>query len=370
MLDDNSTTFDSNIKATTQATAFFDSGLLSVATIEYYINYALIAVGIIGTAANALILYALIVHNARETKKRMVNWLIINQNVIDICSCITIVISVSVRVSSIYLTGALGYILCAIFINENLATCLLNSSVINLVTITIERYLKVVFPFWSKRNLKGWMISVAIVFSWIAGILSVAPLGFVASSVSEGVCQIFVLLYTNPEIRAGYGFYSMASFFVLPLIIFVYCYGHILVVMRKQARVMAGHNVEGSTQSASQAQNKRIKWNIIKTMLIVTAFFTICWFPMNIYLKLVGKFSTSEEIIAYLVMLFLPYVNISLNPFIYSTKHDGVKRILARMIICHRHDDAAAAAGPAAGGSNNTGRTGVKRTNNTGRCQK
>ena len=35
--------------------------------------------------------------------------------------------------------------------------------VINLMTITIERYLKVVHPFWSKRNLKRWMMYAATI---------------------------------------------------------------------------------------------------------------------------------------------------------------------------------------------------------------
>jgi len=48
-------------------------------------------------------------------------------------------------------------------------------SIINLMTVTVERYLKVVHPFWSKKHLKRWMIYAAMVFAWIAGILSIAP---------------------------------------------------------------------------------------------------------------------------------------------------------------------------------------------------
>jgi len=222
----------------------------------------------------------------------MVNWLIINQNVIDLCCCFTIVICMSVKVSNIYLADALGYILCTVFISENVSLWFLNASVINLISITIERYLKIVYPFWSKRNLKSWMIWVAIVFSWIAGILSIGPLIFVTSIVAEGTCLIAVLYWENTDVKMGFGVWNFLSFFLIPLIFFVYCYGHIVVVMRKQMRVMAGHNVEGSAVSASQAQNKRIKWNIVKTMIIVSAFFIVCWFPLNIYV-LVSELETS-----------------------------------------------------------------------------
>jgi len=205
------------------------------------------------------------------------------------------------------------------------------------------------------------MIKAAIVFSWLAGILSVAPLVFTTSFVSEGKCLMLQLFWENAELKMGYGAWNFLSFFLLPLIVFVYCYGHMVVVMRKQMRVMAGHNIEGSAQSASQAQNKRIKWNIIKTMLIVSAFFIVCWFPVNVYVLMVENMDTSELVIAYFVMLFLPYVNISLNPFIYATKHEGVRRILARMMICRRRDEVAAAVvATAAGSSTNTGRAASK----------
>jgi len=361
---DNSTEFISDDSISTQATEFLDSGWLLTAALEFYSQYALIGIAIIGTAANALVLYALIVHNARETKKRVVNWLVINQNLLDLCCCVISLISLAIRVSNVYLTGALGYALCSIFNSANAVYCLLNASEINLMTITMERYLKVVYPFWSKKNLKSWMIKAAIGFSWIAGILSMGPLGFLTSVVVEGVCLGYVQYFQIPDIKKGYGTWNFVSFFLIPLIIFVYCYGRILVVMRKQVRVMAGHNVEGSAQSASQAQNKRIKWNIIKTMIIVTAFFIVCFFPLNIYILVVeDPMKTSELAIGYIYTVFLQYINISMNPFIYATKHEGVRRILADIVTCQRQNDITAAVTGTAtesGMRGTTGRTGTK----------
>jgi len=48
--------------------------------------------------------------------------------------------------------------------------------IINLMTITVERNLKVFHPYWSKTNLNHWMIYAAMVFAWIAGTLSIAPI--------------------------------------------------------------------------------------------------------------------------------------------------------------------------------------------------
>ena len=361
MAGDNSTDLIGIANTTTVAGALSDSRWL-LTVVEFYIYYAVIIIGIFGTGCNALVLYALIVHRAQESKKRRVQLLIINQNLLDLCCCFTIVICLSITVSNIYLTGALGYVLCAFFINENVAMCLLSASVINLMTLTVERYLKVVYPFWSKKHLKTWMIYAAIVFSWIAGVVSIAPLSIMTSFVADGSCLVMELYWGNAEMKVGYGVWSFVSFFLLPLITFVYCYGHIVVVMRKQMRVMAVHNVQGSAHNASQVQSKRVKWNIIKTMAIVSAFFIACWFPVNVYILVVeSTFQSSEIAIGYVVSLFLPFVNISLNPFIYVTKHEGVRRILARMISCRKQDDAPAVSGTS-GSNRNTDGIGRKQT--------
>ena len=71
---------------TTSIATFFDPTWQIVLTIEFYFQYAVLAIGIFGTAANALVLYALIAENARAAKKRIINLLIINQNLLELVS--------------------------------------------------------------------------------------------------------------------------------------------------------------------------------------------------------------------------------------------------------------------------------------------
>jgi len=138
------------------------------------------------------------------------------------------------------------------------------------MTITFERYLKVVHPFWSKTNLKRWVIYAAMAFAWIAGILSFDPIVFISTIVEDGMCLAFTV-WESPEGRKVFIFFNTFSYLVVPVIVFVFCYARIVAVMRRQMRVMAAHNVEGSAQmSSSQMQSKRIKWNIVKTMIIVS----------------------------------------------------------------------------------------------------
>ena len=53
----------------------------------------------------------------------------------------------------------------------------------------------------------------------------------------------------------------------------IFCYGRILVVIRRQASVMAAHS--GPSTAQSQAQSKKIQTNIIKAMLLVSVLFAV-----------------------------------------------------------------------------------------------
>jgi len=332
--------------------AFFDQAWQLALNIEFYSRYAVLAIGLVGTAANALVLYALIAQHARETKKRVINLLIINQNLMDLFCCFLLVITACVEINNIYLTGAFGYFLCTIFINYNATDSILHGSTVNLVALTLERYLKVVHPFWSKKHLKRWMIYTVMAFAWIAGIAMDAPVSFEVSRVEDGFC-----LYSF-ELAFIYGNCIVVMFFIIPLIVFVYSYGRIVVVLRRQMRVMAAHNVEGSSQmNASQAQSKRIKWNVIKTMIIVSVAFVVCYCPNNlIYLILLYARDTSMYVWRK-ATVFLMYLNVCMNPFIYATKHDGVKQQLARLIVCRKPRDVGDAPGSSSNRASGTQQT-------------
>ena len=64
-------------------------------------------IGVVGTAANGLILYALVVSN--QHKKHP---LIANQNILDLCTSFIMVISSLMKLCDIYLTGSFGKFVC------------------------------------------------------------------------------------------------------------------------------------------------------------------------------------------------------------------------------------------------------------------
>jgi len=87
-------------------------------------------------------------------------------------------------------------------------------------------------------------------------------------------------------------------------------------------------------------------------MIIVSVAFVVCWFPVTFYFFVVDTTNqTSSDMFAgYYATVFLSYVYICMNPFIYATKHEAVKEKFARLMFWRQCVGAASVAG--APGSN------------------
>jgi len=119
----------------------------------------------------------------------------------------------------------------------------------------------------ARKYLRNWMIYSTVAFAWIAGMACSAAIMFPTSAVVNGVCyaQSF---WKSPTARQVYGVWNFLSFYVVILAIFLFCYGRILVVVRRQARVMAAHG-GGHASNTAQDQSNKIQTSVIKTMILV-----------------------------------------------------------------------------------------------------
>ena len=294
---------------------------------KLYFRSVVLFLGVIGTAANGLILYALVA--SKQHKKHV---LIVNQNCFDLFSSVFLIITYAMKIANIRLTGALGYWVCMIILSEKLIWLGIIGSVINLAIITIERYLKVVHSAWSKRNLHRWIIYLAMAFAWIASIIYNVAIVFPTSSVTDGACNTYAI-WESEMTKVILFIWKFVSFYVIILLICIFCYTRILVVVRRQAKVMASHGPGAST--SAQAQKNKMQSSVIKTMILISAFYAISWLPTYIYLLLLNLNPTLPIVkIGYYVAEFISWMYICTNPFIYAVKFEPVKRVLFGMIPC------------------------------------
>jgi len=309
------------------------STLSSFSDVKFYFRCALLAIGVVGIISNALILYALV---ASKQHKKLV--LVVNQNALDLFSCFFLVITSAVKLWDIQMSGALGYWLCITIHSEVLIAWGQNGSIVSIVVITVDRYLKVVHHAWSKKWLFPCVIYLLVAFTWFVAILSSTPLLFETTAVIDGVCYAFAL-YKNEETKLAVYIWFTLSFYYIPLFIFAFCYGRILTVVRRQVQVMASHNAFESSSAQNQTLSHQIQSNIIKTMILVAAFFAICWLPhvaLGTYFYLMAPKLTSETMQTIITLdqmtKIISFLYNTMNPFIYATKFDPVRKILKEMI--------------------------------------
>jgi len=82
-----------------------------------------------------------------------------------------------------------------------------------------------------------------------------------------------LMFFKSKSAQLVYGIWYFLSFYVVILLIFVFCYGRILLAIRRQTRVMATHGI-GETGGAP-CQLNMIKTNLVKTMIFLCAIFAI-----------------------------------------------------------------------------------------------
>ena len=315
---------------TTGVTSMMSSAFVGYGS-DFYIRLGVVVIGAVGTAGNGLVLYALFA--SKQHKKHL---LIVNQNISDLFGSFFLSVTFAVQMFNIRLSGELGYWLCTLLLSQLLIWWGIGGSVINLAIVTIDRYLMIVHPTKSKRWLRPWVIYSACALSWFVGILWTTPQVFLSGKVIDGICVVYY--FDDDVTNTALVITNAVIFYFVILAIFIFGYWRILVVIRRQARVMASHSAAGPS-NASQAQSHRIQFNVIKTMILVSALFAIAWMPQNIY-----RLLAHTELIPYLsfddsrfyAILCMGFLYTCTNPFIYATKFNPVKKILMKMIPCKK----------------------------------
>jgi len=250
------------------------------------------------------------------------------------------IVTYTTRLCNVHLTGSVGYWLCTMILSECFSWFGTGASAINLATITVERYLKVVHPVWSKKKLRSWMIYLAMVTACIISFIANIAVVFPTSGVIDGVCYAH-RIWNNKAASMFYFIWNFVAFYVIILVIFVFCYWRIIVVIRGQARVMASHAAHGS--SAAQNQLSEIQSSVIKTTIFVSACYAISWLPTYIdFLIITLHFNPTDVGGVYYGFILLAYSYMGINPFIYATKLDPVRQVLLRLIPCKKISEQAA----------------------------
>ncbi|CAG5978735.1 unnamed protein product [Menidia menidia] len=214
-------------------------------------------------------------------------------------------------------------------------SCLLliitQSSILSLLAIAIDRYLRVKIPTRYSLIVTQGRAYVAVCLCWILSFLSglVPMIGWNnrdairnLSSSSEIVCE-----FTN-VIRMDYMVYfNFFGWVVVPLTIMIILYAEIFRVIRQQLNRRAQATCDGE-----RYYRKELK--LAKSLALVVFLFLLCWLPIHI-MNCIVFFSPEWGMpkFAMYTGIFMSHVNSALNPMVYAFR---IKRFRLTLIQIFR----------------------------------
>ncbi|XP_062267858.1 adenosine receptor A1-like [Platichthys flesus] len=199
-------------------------------------------------------------------------------------------------------------------------SCLLliitQSSILSLLAIAIDRYLRVKIPIRYNTIVTQGRAYVAVCLCWILSFLTglVPMLGWNnreaqgnLSTSSQIVCEFTTVMRMDYMV-----YFNFFGWVVVPLTIMIALYAEIFRVIRQQLNRRAEATCDGE-------RYYRKELRLAKSLALVVFLFAVCWLPIHI-MNCIDFFCPKCDIpkSAMYVGIFMSHVNSALNPMVYA----------------------------------------------------
>lgn len=122
-------------------------------------------IAVLGFLANAIVLFVLCTN--KKSRRGAVNTFVMNLTLLDTLTCFLL----SVRLVLGYTRNTKFNLLTCIIIGGGTSELLaINASIMSLVIIALERYVKIVHPIFHRKFFRRWMIYAGVAVCWIDGL--------------------------------------------------------------------------------------------------------------------------------------------------------------------------------------------------------
>ncbi|XP_046362140.2 cannabinoid receptor 1-like [Haliotis rufescens] len=201
------------------------------------------------------------------------------------------------------------------------------ASVLNLTTLTLDRYVKITCPFAYLRHVSFVKVKVIEGVLWSLSIIvgSLPFFGWSSMDISK-VCSVFGIMTSSYQL-------FLISLFAVPFVVIIYAYVKLVIIAREHTR-------EITSLQAPNVRGRNIlkTWRSVKTAFIIVGAYFICWMPVGLFTLLVlltnirASLPTSPNVV-FTYLLGLGVLNSVLNPIIYATKIPVFRKRL-RAVFC------------------------------------
>ncbi|XP_071798786.1 alpha-1A adrenergic receptor-like [Asterias amurensis] len=288
-----------------------------------------IIIGVLGILGNSLVCVVIIKVYSMHT---ITNAFIFNQALIDFLGSIVLLLNSVIPIPDPLPPGAGGALLCRLWESGFLYWEFFISSTFNLVALTLERYLAIVFPFKYPQLATRRNIILTIACVWILAFLfALRPM--IGLQNENGECMQVEIPYS--EI---FGIVLVIATYFLPFTVMLVVYVHITLVLKKgAARLGPAPAVQPSGSGSGVVNDQRgslmrARRNTFKTLLIVFIAFTVCWTPHEVkyFLFSLGVIDDLTSPTS-LITVAMIAANGCVNPFIYAIKYKQFRKALKKL---------------------------------------
>ncbi|KAM3936688.1 proteinase-activated receptor 1-like [Leptodactylus fuscus] len=208
--------------------------------------------------------------------------------------------------------------------------CNMYCSILLMTSISVDRYMAVVFPIHSRSwrtKKRAWLVCV---FIWLISIASTVPLLLTKQTIYIDSLDI-TTCYDVLELKKQQQFYMYyftafsSIFFFFPLFITIFCYVVIIRTLSKRSK-----DIENSSK----------KRRAICLTIIVLTVFIICFGPTNIiflmhYLHFLNGYSESLYY-AYILCACISSISSCLDPLMYYYASSNYQKYVYSLLHCSR----------------------------------
>ncbi|KAM3867481.1 opsin 4xb [Diretmus argenteus] len=297
---------------------------------HYIVAFFVFVIGTLGITGNALVMFAFY---SNKKLRKLPNYFIINLAVSDFLMAFTQ--SPIFFINCLYKEWMFGEIGCKMYAFCGALFGI--TSMINLLAISIDRYLAITKPLQAVHRSSKQRTILAILLVWLYSLAwSLAPLIGWSSYIPEGLMTSCTWDYVTYSLaNRCYTLMLCCCVFFIPLGVIFYCYLFMFLAVRKTSRDVERLGAQVRKSTLIQQKSIRSEWKLAKIAFIVIVVYVLSWSPYAC-VTLISWAGHANILSPYskAVPAIIAKASTIYNPFIYAIIHKKYRMTLAEKFPC------------------------------------